>query len=272
MFYFVDSHLHIVDLTWDNLKSMYMAGIRIIVSPIQLGAAKRVSYETIKDMWDFQLEVQLKRAKEHFIDCYSMIGISMVSTPKNNLGLLLEWLKDYLKLPKVVAIGEIGFEPGSWTSKDLNEQEKIVREQLKIAKEFKKTVDFHTPPANENKIKYTKILLDLCKKYSISSKKVIVDHCNDANIEFTLKSGAFAAITVQPWRGITPEIAADIIIKYGFDRIMVNSDCSGAISDPLAVPKTAYELRKKGVSEENIKKVCCENALEAYGIKDYLSS
>lgn len=31
--YYVDSHLHLGDLTWENLESMYMAGIRVVISP-----------------------------------------------------------------------------------------------------------------------------------------------------------------------------------------------------------------------------------------------
>jgi predicted metal-dependent TIM-barrel fold hydrolase len=266
--YYVDSHLHLETLTWENLESMYMTGIRVIVSPAQLGAAKPVSNGTVKDIWDFCLEVQLDRAKEHLIKGYAMIGISMVSTPSGDLLELLEWLPDYLKRPEVVGIGEIGIEPGSRTSKDLNFQEKIVREQLKILTKFNKAVVFHIPFAPENKIKYSKMMLNLCSEYGVPMSKVVIDHCSDANMEIVLQAGAFAAISVQPWRGITPEIAADLVIKYGHNKVIIDSDCSGGASDPLAVPRTAYALKKKGISDDIIKKVCRDNALAAYSIED----
>jgi predicted metal-dependent TIM-barrel fold hydrolase len=265
--FFVDSHLHTADVGWESFKSMYLAGIRVVVSPAQLAAAKAVGNETIKDVWDYQLEVQINRVKENMIKSYAMIGISMVSTPRDDLAVLLKLLPDYLQLPEVVAVGEIGIEPGSNTSKDLNFQEKIVREQIKILKDFKKTVVFHIPFSPENKIKYTQLMLDICKEYDFPMSKVVIDHCSDANIEIALQAGAYAGITVQPWRGITPEIAAALIVKYGYDRIMVNSDCSPLRSDPLSVVKTAYVLQKKGVAENLIQKVCSDNALEAYALQ-----
>jgi len=263
--YYVDSHTHLDQLTWKNLKNMYIAGIRVIVSPAQLFPAKPVSNETIKDIWDYALEVQLDRAKEHLIKGYAMIGVSMVSTPSGDFHEPLKWLPDYLKRPEVVGIGEIGIEPGSMTSQDLGFQEKIVREQLKILKEFNKAVVFHTPTAFENKIKYTKMMLNLCNEYGIPMSKVVIDHCSDANIEMVMQAGAFAAISV---RNVTPESAADLVIKYGHRKIILNSDCTNRVSNPIAVPETAYILKKKGISAEIVKKVCCSNALSVYSIEE----
>src|SRR5690554_6921224 len=97
---YIDSHAHLEMLTWQNLKDMYLAGVRVIVSPAHLAAAKPVSNETIKDIWDYALEIQLNRANEHFITAYTMLGISMVSTPRNNFKKLLEWLPKYLERPE----------------------------------------------------------------------------------------------------------------------------------------------------------------------------
>lgn len=264
--YYVDSHLHLSDLTWENLKSMSVAGVKTLVTPAMLGAAKPVSNEAIKDIWDFYFDVQLDRTKEHGIDGYILIGICPVSTPSGDLSELIDALPDYLKRPEVVGIGEIGVEPGSKTTNDLDFQEEIVVEQLKLLKEFNKAAVFHIPLAPDKKVKYTVMMINLCVKYGIPMEKVVIDHCSDANIKIALDAGAYAAITVQPWRGITPEIAAGLTLQYGCDRVMIDSDCGGGISDPLSVPKTAYELRKKGASEDIIKKACYSNALEVYSL------
>jgi predicted metal-dependent TIM-barrel fold hydrolase len=109
-------------------------------------------------------------------------------------------------------------------------------------------------------------MLDICRACEFSMTKVIIDHCTDANIGMALEAGANAAISVQPWRNVTPDMAADIIIEHGFERVMIDSDASGLPSDPLAVPKTAMAMKKKGVSEENIEKVCFLNSKQVYGI------
>jgi len=263
---FTDPHTHLNDVSWENLQEMYLSGIREIVSPIQVAAGKAVSCGTIREIWDYLFEVQFARAENNFIKPYAMIGISMVSTPKGDPTELYELLPDYLGRPEVVAIGEIGIEPNSRTCKDLKQQEEFVRRQVKIAKDVGICVDFHTPNPPELKKEYTKKMLEICREFDMPMSKVIIDHSSGANIGTVLDAGASAAITVQPWRNITPDIAAEVIMEYGFDRVMVDSDYSGLPSDHLSVPKTAMALRRKGVSLENIEKVCSLNSKAVYGI------
>jgi uncharacterized protein len=262
----LDSHLHLTDITWNDLEAMSLAGIEEIVSPVQLSASKAVSSETIREMWDFQLEIQLQRSEEHLIKAHSMLGISMVSTPKDGMPELLKLLNEYLKRPKVVAIGEIGFEPNSRTCKDLKVQETIFTEQLKIAKMVDIPVVIHVPHPADKKKEFTEKSLALCNEYGLSMSKVIIDHSSEANIKIVLDAGAYAAITVQPWRNLTPNQAADLVKEYGSERLMINSDSSGRISDPLAVPKTRIALRRKGVADDVITKVCWSNGKQVYGI------
>lgn len=263
---FADAHVHLNTLTWKNLEEMYMTGIGLIISPVHLDGAKPVKKETIVDMWDYLLEVHIPRAKHLFVESYAMVGISMVSTPENGLQELYSELENYLKRPEVVAIGEIGLEPGSRTCKDMDQQSQYVVDQLIIAKKTGTCVNFHVPNAPEDKKKYTEKTLSLCAQQSFPMDKVIIDHCSEANIDMVFESGASAAITVQPFRKMTPEMAADLAIKYDFNKIMFDSDSSSIPSDPLAVAKTAMELKRKGVSEENINRVCLENCKTCYGI------
>jgi predicted metal-dependent TIM-barrel fold hydrolase len=263
---FIEPHAHLNELTWVNLQEMYLSGIGEIISPIHLDAGKAVSCETIREMWDYLFEVQFARAENNFIKPYAMIGISMVSTPRGDAAELYEVLSDYLRRPEVVATGEIGIEPKSRTCKDVKRQEDIVTKQLEIAKEVGIPVDFHTPNPPDVKKQFTRRILELCRDANLPVSKVIIDHCTGANMEMVLDAGAWAAISVQPWRNMTPDLAADIITEYGFERIMVDSDFGGLHSDHLSVPKTAVALKRKGVSPENIEKVCSLNGKAAYGI------
>ncbi len=263
---YIDSHLHLDCLTYDNLKMMALTGIKKIVAPIHLATVKPVNPVTIKEMWDFQLGKQLPRTEEHLIESYAMVGISMVSTPTEGLDKILEWLPEYLEKDKIVAIGEIGFEPGSKTCSDLEEQEEIIRGQLEVAKETGTIVDFHTPNPPDQKEKFTKELLGICREHNLPMSQVIIDHASEANIELALEAGATVAITVQPWREMTPGKAAKLIKEYGTDNIILDSDTADNPSDPLSVPKTAQAMRKIDMSEEEIEKVCWTNCNEVYGI------
>lgn len=264
---YIDGHCHVDALTWDNLKSMALAGIRGIVSPIQLGAAKPLKNIIIQSMWDYLIDVQYSRAKEHLIEPYGMIGISMVSTPSEDVEGLYNLLPEYLVKPGVVGVGEIGFEPNSMTCRNLEKQEEYVRKQVRIVKKAGVIVDFHVPHIPELKRKYTEKILQICIEEGLPMKKVAVDHCSEANLDIVVESGAWAAITVQPWRGITPERAAELVEKHGYERTMVDSDCSGLPSDPLSVPKTALAMRKIGMDEDIIEKVCYLNSCEFYELK-----
>jgi predicted metal-dependent TIM-barrel fold hydrolase len=262
---FIDSHTHLTELTIQNLEDMYLAGIRTVVSPVMFPSVVPVSSQTIQDVWDVQLDYQLHRAGEQLIKAYAMICVTMVSIPKDPEN-LLKILPDYLDNPKVVAIGEIGFEPSSETCGDLTIQEQIVKAQLKMALEKDMPVVFHVPNPPELKEKFTARSLQLAEDAGLSMKRVLIDHCNEVNIEMVLQKGAFAGISVQPWRNMTPELAADMVFKFGPDNIVINSDCSTEPSDPLAVARTSYALARKGASDIVIEKVCHNNSKGFYGI------
>jgi len=263
--YYFDAHVHLTDMTQENLKEMALANIRGLVSPVHLSAAKAVNPDTIIDMWDVQLEKQLGRTKQFLINSYAMIGISMVSTPKNDLTKLLELLPSYLSRPEVVAIGEVGFEPGSKTNNDLAYQQMLLERQIDIAKETGVRLDIHLPNVPDKKILFTEKSIALCQAHGMDMFKVIFDHCTDVNLDMVLESGAYAAISVQPWRKITAEMAAGWLMKYNSDKIFVDSDASNLPTDCLAVAKTAYALEAAG-ADALVEKACCMNCKAAYGI------
>jgi predicted metal-dependent TIM-barrel fold hydrolase len=55
-----------------------------------------------------------------------------------------------------------------------------------------------------------------------------------------------------------------IVRQYGAERILVDSSADWGVSDPLAVPKTAALMLKKGIPREAVIKTCYQNALMAY--------
>lgn len=264
--YYMEAHAHLSDLSLQSLQDMSVAGIRGIVSPVHLAAFKPVSPDTVVDVWDWQIEKQLGRARQNKIEAWAMLGISMVSTPRDGLDRLLELLPKYLAMPEVVAVGEIGFEPGSRTNNDEAYQQELIERQLDIVKNAGVSVDFHVPLAPDKKLHYTEKSLELSARHGVEMSKVIIDHCTDANLHTVLKAGAWAAISVQPWRGITPEAAAEMILKTDGEQILVDSDSSDLLSWPLAVAQTAFALRQRGAGDAFVEKVCRNNCRKAYGI------
>jgi len=262
---FLDAHLHSFNVGHADFEAMYLAGVRKFVSAVVFPRMTPVTSEVYKNLWDFQVEDEAARAADYLLDAYAMIGIAMVSMPTDPER-LLELLPDYLAKDKVVAIGEIGIDPASPTCRDLDRQRDIYAAQVEIALKHGAAVVLHTPNKPDHKTKFTQQALEVARDRGLNFSRLVVDHCSEANIGLALEAGAFAAITIQPWRGLDPAKAADLVEKFGPERIWVNSDASDLPSDPLAVAKVAYELRKRGVSEDTVNKVCLSNAASFYGL------
>ena len=263
---FNDPHLHVNNITWTGLTEMALAGVEKIISAVHLDTSRRVSSETILATWDSLLTFHFGRVKASLIQPYAMVGISMVCTPADDAETLWKALPGYLARPEVVAAGEIGLEPSSACCPDMAVQEELVRRQVDIARQAGTRANLHTPNAPDQKKQYTQRTLDICREVGIDMNQVVIEHCSEANLAMVLDAGAWAGITVQPVRNMTPESAADLVLQFGTERIMIDSDHSGLPADHLSVPKTAWALRKKEAPEEAVLKVCAENSNQLYGI------
>ena len=96
-------------------------------------------------------------------------------------------------------------------------------------------------------------------------RQVIIDHNNEETVASVLEKGFWAGFTIYPFTKMGNERMVEIVRKYGPERIMVNSAADWGISDPLAVPKTAALMKIRGLSEEAIRLVTYQNAIDAFG-------
>jgi predicted metal-dependent TIM-barrel fold hydrolase len=81
-------------------------------------------------------------------------------------------------------------------------------------------------------------------------------------IRSVLDQGFWAGITLYPDSKASPPRAVDMLEICGNERIWLNSACDWGVSDPLAVPKTALEMKKRGHSVEAIDKLIYQNPLK----------
>jgi predicted metal-dependent TIM-barrel fold hydrolase len=68
-------------------------------------------------------------------------------------------------------------------------------------------------------------------------------------------------MTLYPESKTTPNRAIDILELYGYERLWLNSACDWGVSDPLAVPRTALELRRRGYDAAFIDRLLYQNPL-----------
>jgi len=69
----------------------------------------------------------------------------------------------------------------------------------------------------------------------------------------------WAGMKLYPETKCTPARAIDILETYVHERIWMNSACDWGVSDPLAVPKTALEMKRRGHLAAAIDKVIFRN-------------
>ena len=66
-------------------------------------------------------------------------------------------------------------------------------------------------------------------------------------------------MTLYPESKCSPARAIDMVEVYGNETIWMNSACDWGVSVPLAVPRTALEMRKRGHRAEAIDKLIYQN-------------
>ena len=77
--------------------------------------------------------------------------------------------------------------------------------------------------------------MDVIEEHGVEVTKVVIDHNNEETVEEVLDRGYWAAFSIYPSTKMGNERMVEIVMKYGAERIIVDSACDWA----LGVPKTA---------------------------------
>lgn len=254
---FIDPHIHMVSRTTDDYEAMRQAGVVAVIEPAFWLGQPRTNAGSMMDYFSMIVGWERFRAQQFGIRHYCTIGLN--SKEANNEALaeeVMDLIPRYAYKEGVVAIGEIGFDDMT----DL--EEKYFRKQLELAKKLDMLVLIHTP--HRNKKEGTSLSMDLCEEHGLEPSKVIVDHNNEETVEEVLDRGYWTAFTIYPGTKMGNERMAEIVKQYGTERIFIDSAADWGKSDPLGVPKTAQLMLNRGISEDDVKKVCYQNALDAY--------
>ncbi|MCX8510698.1 MAG: metal-dependent hydrolase, partial [Chthoniobacteraceae bacterium] len=71
-------------------------------------------------------------------------------------------------------------------------------------------------------------------------------------VSLVLDAGFWAGITLYPESKATPARAVDMVERAGMQNIWLNCACDWGRSEPLAVPQTALEMRRRGHSAKAV--------------------
>ncbi|MGB5237872.1 MAG: hydrolase TatD, partial [Flavobacteriaceae bacterium] len=130
------------------------------------------------------------------------------------------------------------------------------------AKTLDMTVQVHTP--HRDKKAGTLKSMEVCIEHGLDPANIIIDHNNEETVREVLDRGFIAAFTIYPKTKMGNERMVEVVRKFGSTNIIVDSSADWGVSDPLAVPKTASLMIKRGISKEDVIKTCYANALAAF--------
>lgn len=254
---FIDPHVHMSARTTDDYEAMAAAGVVAVIEPSFWLGQPRTQVGSFQDYFSSLVGWEPFRASQFGIKHYCTIGLN--SKEANNEPLaeqVMELLPLYLHKENVLAIGEIGYDDQTAA------EDRFFREQLELAKEFDMMVQVHTP--HRDKKAGTLKSMEVCLEHGLDPGKVIIDHNNEETVQSVLDRGFMAAFTIYPKTKMGNERMVEVVRKFGSTNIIVDSSADWGVSDPLAVPKTAGLMLRRGIAKEDVLKTCYQNAYDFF--------
>lgn len=253
---YIEPHAHMVSRVTDDYEAMRLAGCAAICEPAFWAGFDRSSVDGFYDYFCQLTDYEPKRAAKLGLPHFSWLCIN----PKESedMGLAREviaLIPEFLKRDNVLGIGEIGL------NKNTRNELAILQEHVDLAVRHGQLILVHTPHL-EDKFKGTRLILDVLKSDSrVDPARVIIDHVEEHTVDMVLDAGFWAGITLYPESKASPARAIDMVEQAGMRNIWLNCACDWGRSEPLAVPKTALEMRRRGHSAEAVDHLVYGNPL-----------
>lgn len=254
---FIEPHAHMVSRTTDDYRQMALAGCVAISEPAFWAGFDRLSVDGFEGYFRHLTEFEPKRAAQFGIQHYTWLCLNPKEGEDRDLASqVLKLIPKYLERPNVIGIGEIGL------NRVTRNELATFCDHVSFALEHNQLILIHTPHL-EDKYKGTKVTIDALLKFpGLDPGRVMMDHAEEHTIDMILQNGFRTGLTLYPETKVSIPRAADIIERYGPQRIYVNSACDWGHSIPLAVPQFMIEMRRRGHPESLIHRVVYENPLE----------
>lgn len=254
---YIEPHGHMVSRTTDDYTAMAMAGCACVCEPAFWAGFDRSSVDGFHDYFCQLTEHEPARAAKFGLPHYTWLCINPKEAEDVKLAEeVIEIIPKFLDKPSVLGIGEIGL------NKNSRNELRVFEKHVDLAAKHDQLILIHTPHL-EDKLKGTRLIVDALKNDKrIKPERVIIDHVEEHTIKLVLDSGFWAGMTLYPESKCTSARAIDMIEMYGGERLWMNSACDWGVSVPLAVPRTALEMKKRGHSAEFIDKMIYQNPLK----------
>jgi len=253
---FIEPHAHMVSRVTDDYSALLLSGCAAVCEPAFWAGFDRSSSQGFYDYFCQLTEHEPKRAGKFGLPHYCWLCINPKESEDVRLAQeVLSLIPNFLNRPNVLGIGEIGL------NKNSRNELRVLEMHVDLAARHGQLVLVHTPHL-EDKLKGTRLIRDVLKNEPrIKPERIIIDHVEEHTVELALDAGFWAGMTLYPDSKCTSARAIDMVDRYGAERLWVNSACDWGVSVPLAVPRTALEMRKRGHSAQAIDRLIYVNPL-----------
>jgi predicted metal-dependent TIM-barrel fold hydrolase len=257
---YIEPHAHMVSRTTDDYVKMTLSGCVAVCEPAFWAGFDRSSADGFYDYFCQLTEHEPKRAAKFGLPHFSWLCINPKESEDVKLAEeVIALIPKFLDRPNVLGIGEIGL------NKNSRNELRVLEMHVDLAARHNQLILVHTPHL-EDKLKGTRLILDVIKNHkNIKPERVIIDHVEEHTVKLVLDSGMWAGMTLYPESKCSPPRAVDMLEVYGNERVWMNCACDWGVSDPLAVPKTALEMKKRGHTADTIDKVVFQNPMKFLG-------
>jgi predicted metal-dependent TIM-barrel fold hydrolase len=243
-----------VSRTTDDYLDIATAGCAAICEPAFWAGFDRSSVDGFHDYFLQLTDYEPRRAAKYGLQHYCWLCINPKESEDTKLAEeVIDIIPKFLDRPNVLGIGEIGL------NKNSRNEIRVLEKHVDLAARYDQLILVHTPHL-EDKLKGTKLIIDVLKNDKrIKPERVIIDHVEEHTIQLALDAGFWAGMTLYPESKCTAARAIDMLETYGMERIWMNSACDWGVSVPLAVPRAALEMRRRGHSADVIDRVIFQN-------------
>ncbi len=254
---YIEPHGHMVSRTTNDYQDMVTAGCAAVCEPAFWAGFDRSSVDGFHDYFCQLTDYEPTRAGKFGLPHFSWLCIN----PKESEDLALATdviglIPKFLDRPNVLGIGEIGL------NKNSRNEMKVLEMHVDLAARHDQLILVHTPHL-EDKLKGTRLILDVLRSDKrIRPERCIIDHVEEHTIHLVLDAGFWAGMTLYPESKCSPARAVDMLDLYSHERIWMNSACDWGVSIPLAVPRTALEMKRRGWPADLVDKVIYRNPIQ----------
>lgn len=252
-----DTHAHYDDEAFDEDRDEVLTSLRErgVGTVVNVGASMEGSRRSVSLSKEYEF-------------VYSAVGVH-----PDEVGELreedMEWMREQLQKPKVVAVGEIGLDY-YWDKEGHDLQKKWFLRQLELAKELKKPVIIHSREAAADTMELLKA--------NYHGEMPMVMHCYSYSMEMAreyrkmgLYLGIGGVLTFKNAKKLK-----ETVLESPMEYLLLETDCPylapvpnrGKRNDSGMLKYVVQELAAlKGITPEEVIRITEENARRFYGIQ-----